>query len=121
MMASKTRMVAALLVVTSAALAQPATAQDQEERSGPAIIHLDPTFENRGGDVKVIRGSAVHPDRAARTLSSKAVPQGGLAAIGGDTLWLVDRKAGQVTGCFLAATIVAGDLRDIHCETGRLP
>lgn len=121
MMASITRMVAALLVVSPVALAIPAVAQDQDERSGPAIIHLDPTAENRGGDVKVIRGSAVHPEPIARTLSSKAIPHGGVETVGGDTLWLVDHKAGRVTGCFLAATIVAGDLRDIRCETGRLP
>ena len=121
MMASITRIVAALLVVSPVALAIPAVAQDQEEHSGPVIVHLDPTAENRGGDVGVIRGSAVHPEPSTRTLSSKAIPHGGVEAVGGDTLWLVDRKARQVTACLLAATIVAGDLRDIRCETGRLP
>jgi hypothetical protein len=114
-------MVAALLVAGPITFAYPAMAQDQDaETSGPAIIQLDPATEARDGDVKVIRGSAVHPEPVARNTSSKAVPNGGLELVGGDTLWLVDRKASVLTGCFLAATIVAGDLRDIRCESAEL-
>lgn len=120
-MIALTRTVAALLVATPAAMAIPAMAQEAEERSGPVIIDLDPAAAERGGDVKVIRGSAVHPEPAARPIASKAVPDGGLEVIGGNRLWLVDRKAGEVTGCILAATIRAGAMREIRCTTERLP
>ena len=118
MMASITRMVAALLVVALAAFANSAMAQDQRpEDSGPKIIQLGPVTEATGGEVAVFRGSAVDLDPFVRSPSSKVVPKSGLEVVGGDTLWLVDRKAGVLTGCFLAATIVAGDLRDIRCES----
>ena len=120
-MIALTRTVAALLVAAPVAMALPAIAQEAEERSGPVIIEFDPAAVERGGDVKVIRGSAVHPEPVARVGASKVVPHGGIEAIGGNRLWLVDRKAGEVTGCILAATIRAGNLRDIRCTTERLP
>ena len=56
-----------------------------------------------------------------RPFASKAVPGDGIEAVGGDRLWLVDRKAGQVTGCILATTIRAGAMREVRCTTERLP
>ena len=122
MRASISGMVAAALA--GMALAGPAIAQQSGEgRSGPLVLQLDPAAADRGADVKVIRGSgsATQPVSARPATAAKAVPSGGVELAGGDTLWLVDRKAGRLTGCFLAATIVAGDLRDIRCETRRLP
>lgn len=122
MMASITRTVMVLLAAGPLAVAVPAAAQDREdEPSGPVIVQIDPATADRGGEVKVIRGSAMHPEPVARTFSSKAVPNGGAVTVGADTLWIVDRKAGVATGCVLAATIVAGDMFDIRCETQRLP
>ena len=119
-MRSLTRTVAALLVAAPIAIALPALAQETEAPSGPVIIELDPGAAERGGDVKVIRGSAVHPEPVARAVGSKAV-SGGVEAVSGDRLWLVDRKAGEVTGCILAATIRAGSIGEIRCTTERLP
>ena len=110
-----------LLAALPLAVAVPAAAQEREdETSGPVIVQIDPATADRG-EVKVIRGSAVHPDPVARTFSSKAVPNGTAVTVGADTLWIVDRKAGVATGCVLAATIIAGDMFDIRCETQRLP
>ena len=120
-MRSLTRTVAALLVAAPVSIALPAVAQEAEETSGPVIIELDPAAAGRGGDVKVIRGSAVHPEPVARAVASKAVSGGGVEAVGGDRLWLVDRKAGEVTGCILSATIRAGSIGEIRCTTDRLP
>lgn len=124
-MMTLTRTVAALLVAGPVALALPATAQEEAgDGSGPRFIQLDPTApsaEERGGDVKVIRGSAVRLEPVERNVTSKAIPQGGVEVVGGDQLWLVDRKAGVVTGCFLAATIRAGAVGDVLCTTERLP
>ncbi len=120
-MASITRTVAALLVMAPVAFGNLALAQEREsDGSGPLIIQLEPTAESRGGGVKVIRGSAVHPDPIALNRSSKVGPPSGIELVGGDTLWLVDRKASVVTGCYLAATIVTGNLRDIRCENVEL-
>ena len=119
-MRSLTNTVAALLMAAPIAVALPAFAQESEERSGPVILDLNGGEVERGGDVKVIRGSAEPLVYANRNLSSKVIPRGDIDLVGGDTLWLVDRKAGILTGCFLAATIVAGDLRDIRCENARL-
>ncbi len=116
-----TRTVAALLVAAPVAIALPAKTQETENPSGPVILELDPTAAERGSDVKVIRGSAEHAEPAARAIASKAVPHGGVEAVGGDRLWLVDRKAGVVTGCILATTIRAGAVREVRCTTERLP
>ncbi len=120
-MIALTRTVAALLVAAPAALAVPAAAQEFEEETGPVILELEPTVEPRGGDIKVIRGSAVHPEPLPQVMASKALPPGGVEAIGGQRLWLVDRKAGHVTGCMLATTIRGGDMRQVRCTTERLP
>ena len=120
-MRSLTKTVAALLVAAPVSIALPALAQEAEEPSGPVIIELDPGTAERGGDVKVIRGSAVHPQAAAPAFASKAVSGGGVEAVSGNRLWLVDRKAGEVTGCVLAATIRAGTIGEIRCTTERLP
>ena len=120
-MRSLTRTVAALLVAAPIAIALPAMAQETGAPSGPVIIELDPGATERGGDVKVIRGSAVHPEPVARAVGSKAVTGGGVEAVGGDRLWLVDRKASEVTGCILAGTIRAGSIGEIRCTTERLP
>ena len=105
-MRSLTRTVAALLVAAPVAIAIPALAQDSEEPSGPVIIELDPGAVERGGDVKVIRGTGTPAQSVDRPFASKAVPGDGIEAVGGDRLWLVDRKAGQVTGCILALSLI---------------
>lgn len=120
-MITLTRTVAALLVAGPVALALPAAGQEAGDSSGPSIIQLDPGAAERGGDVKVIRGSAVHPEPVARAVGSKAMSGGGVEAVSGDRLWLVDRKAGEVTGCILAGTIRAGSIGEIRCTTERLP
>ncbi len=120
-MITLTRTVAALLVAGPVALAVPAVAQEEADASGPNIIQLDPAAEVSGADVEVFRGSVVQSEPAPRYAASKAIPPGGLEAIGGDRLWLVDRKAGEVTGCILATTIRSGAMREVRCTTERLP
>jgi len=120
-MIALTRTVAALMVAALLAMANSAVAEEFEEEFGPVILELEPTVEPRGGDIKVIRGSAVHPEPVPQVTASKAIPPGGLEAIGGQRLWLVDRKAGEVTGCILATTIRAGAMREVRCTTERLP
>ena len=114
-----------LLAAGALAWAHPAAAQDSDEdTAGPSILQIDPAdpaVADRGDDVKVIRGSAVHLTPVVQAFSSKAVENEGVDAVGANTLWFVDRKAGQVTGCVLAATIIAGDMFDIRCESQRLP
>ena len=119
---SMTGVIAALLVTAAWAWAFPAAAQDQDaEQSGPRILQLDTdAVPDRGDDVKVFRGSAVHPEPVARLPSSKAAPQGGVETAGGETLWVVDRKASVVTGCYLQVTISVTVPQEIRCVSRRL-
>ena len=120
-MRSLTNTVAALLMAVPVAVTAAASAQEVEERSGPVILDLEGGTVERSGDVKVIRGSAIRPEPVAAAFASKAVPHGGIEVVGGDRLWLVDHKAGEVTGCILALTIYAGAPREVRCTTERLP
>ena len=115
--ASKLTLVA-LLLATPMALTGAAVAQEDEARSGPAIIQVAPAAE-QGDAVPVFRGSAIRP--VQQNLPSKVIPEGGLETVAGDRLWIVDRKAGEITGCYLKATIRVGALKEIRCTTERLP
>ena len=117
-----------LLAAGALAWAHPAAAQDSDEdTAGPSILRIDPAdpagsaVVDRDGDVKVIRGSAVQFTPVVQAFSSKAADNSEVDTVGADTLWFVDRKAAQVTGCVLAATIIAGDDFDVRCQSRRLP
>ncbi|NNG03604.1 MAG: hypothetical protein HKM95_05815 [Inquilinus sp.] len=103
-----------------AALPTPAVAQEAE-RSGPGITQVVPSAPAAEPGVRVVRGTGVQrPDyRSSGPRPAKVVPSAEIAA--GDTVWLVDRKANRLAGCYLASTGQAGHPPVIRCTTRRLP
>ena len=124
MIASTTRMAAALLVAVPAAFAVPAIARDHDpDASGAKIVRLGPAVET---GVRTVRGSRIrHPYDGAATAvrPGKAAPAAGPAAeaVAGETLWLIDRKADRLTGCTLAPSARAANVQVIRCSARRLP
>ncbi len=70
------------------------------------------------GRVTVLRGWQAGSPRPAKAPPPRRAAPGWIAT-GGDTLWLVERGGGRVTGCWLQGSTQAGET-DILCGQGGL-